>query len=227
MILKKIAILLSQILLLTGCATLQNKAKYELTDGRYKLKIANKKFDCYVENNADSLIINNLSSKISTSLPEKMQVSLPIKQRLIKSSLDVDILTALFKLRPQVKNILPAQINTNFNGNIYFGHRTDVYQIHYKKNPLGISQRHINHFGFSGGVFAGLANTAMNPSTTNNKISTEYDGIILQKGVAGIMAVNKLTIGLSLGFDNILEKNNAWIYQNKPWFGLMLGLNLN
>jgi len=185
---KKIAILLYPILFLTGCATLQNKAKYDLADVTYKLKIEGKKFDYYVENNVDSLIINNLSSKISTSLPEKMQVSLPIKQQLIKSSLDVDILTALFKLRPQVKNILPAQINTNFNGNIHFGHRTDIYQIHYKNNPLGISQRQINHFGFSGGIFAGLANTAINPSTTNNKISTEYDGIILQKGIAGIMA---------------------------------------
>lgn len=225
--LKKIAILLSQILFLASCATLQNKAKYDLADGKYKLKIEGKKFDCYIENNADSIEIYNFSSKISTNLPEKMPINLPIMQQLVKSSLDIDILTALFKLRPEAKNILPAQINTNFNGNIYLGHRTDIYQIHYKKNPLGISQRQINHFGFSGGIFAGLANTAMNPSTTNNKISTEYDGIILQKGIAGIMAVNKLTIGLSLGFDNILEKNNAWIYQSKPWFGLMLGLNLN
>lgn len=227
MTLKKVAILLYPILFLTGCATLQNKAKYDLADGKYKLRIENQKFDCYIENNTDSIKIYNLSSKISTNLPEKMPMSLSIKQQLIKSSLDIDILTALFKLRPPAKNILPAQINTNFNGNIYLGHRTDIYQIHYKKNPLGIYQRQVNHFGFSGGIFAGLANTAMNPSTTNNKISTEYDGIILQKGISGIMAVNKLTIGLSLGFDNILEKNNAWIYQNKPWFGLMLGLNLN
>lgn len=225
--LKKIAILLSQTLLLASCATLQNKAKYDLADGKYKLRIEGKKFDCYIENNADSIEIYNFSSKISTNLPENMPINLPIKQQLVKSSLDIDILTALFKLRPPAKNILPAQINTNFNGNIYLGHRTDVYQIHYKKNPLGIYQRQINHFGFSGGIFAGLANTAMNPSTTNNKISTEYDGIILQKGIAGIMAVNKLTIGLSLGFDDILGKENTWIYQNKPWFGLMLGLNLN
>lgn len=227
MILKKIAFLISQILLLTACATLQNKAKYELADGKYKLKIANKKIDCYVENNDDSLVIYNLASKISTSLPEKIAIDMPIKQHLIKSSLDIDVLTALVKLRPPITNSLPAQLNTNFNGNIYLGHRTDIYQIHYQKNPLGIHQRQINHFGFSGGIFAGLANTAINGSTTNNVVSAEYDGIILQKGFAGIIAVNKLTIGLSLGFDTILEKKNGWIYQNKPWVGLMLGLNLN
>ena len=74
----------------------------------------------------------------------------------------------------------------------------------------------------------GLGNTIITPTTTNNVISSEYDGIILQKGIAGIIAVNKLTVGLSLGSDNLLDVNqNFWIYQNKPWFGLMLGLNLN
>lgn len=169
-----------------------------------------------------------MPGKISTSLPNQLAVYLPTKQRLFKPSLDIDILTALFKVRPQVKNFLPTQLTANFNGNIYVGHRTDIYQIHYKKNPLDIYKRQINHFGFSGGLFLGLGNTAMNSSTTNNLISTEYDGIILQKGIAGIVAVNKLTIGVSIGFDNLLDKNsNTWIYENKPWFGLMLGLNLN
>jgi len=95
-------------------------------------------------------------------------------------------------------------------------------------NPPDIYQRQINHFGFSGGLFLGLGNTALNPSTTDNNISIEYDGLVLQKGIAGIVAVNKLTIGVSLGFDKLLDKNSkTWIYQNKPWFGLMLGLNLN
>ena len=68
----------------------------------------------------------------------------------------------------------------------------------------------------------------MTPSTTNNAFSTEYDGLVLQKGIAGIVAINKLTIGISVGLDNLLGKNNkTWIYENKPWFGLMLGLNIN
>lgn len=215
-------------LFLNSCATLQNNAKYELADGKYKLKIEGKKYDCYVKNSEDSIMIYKLPSKISTSLPNRMIGYLPINQRLIKPSLDIDILTAVFKLRPQIKNILPSQLNANFNGNIYIGHRTDIYQIYYKKNPLDVYQQQINHFGFSSGLFVGFGNTALNPSTTDNNISTEYDGLILQKGVAGIIAVNKLTIGVSIGFDNLLDRNSTtWIYENKPWFGLMLGLNLN
>ena len=214
--------------LLSSCATLQNNAKYELANGEYKLKIGGKKFNCYVENSQESITIYKLPSKISASLPNQMNIYFPDKQRLFKPSLDIDILTALFKVRPQAKNILPSQLNANFNGNIYVGHRTDIYQIHYKKNPLDVYQRQINHFGFSGGLFLGLGNTSMNASTTNNTISSEYDGLVLQKGIAGIIAINKLTIGVSIGFDNLLDNNNKiWIYENKPWFGLMLGLNLN
>jgi len=213
---------------ISSCSTLQNNAKYELADGKYKLKIEGKKYNCYVENNQDSLTVYKLPSKIATNLPNQLAIYIPSKQRLIKSSLDIDILTALFKIRPEAKNVLPTQLNANFNGNIYIGHRTDIYQIHYKRNPLDVYQRQINHFGFSGGIFLGVGNTAMNPSTTDNIISSEYDGIVLQKGMAGVIAVNKLTIGVSIGLDNLLDKNNKfWIYENKPWFGLMLGLNLN
>lgn len=121
------------ILLLNGCATLQNNAKYELADGKYKLNIEGKKYNCYVENSQDSITIYKLPSKISTSLPNQMDVYFSTKQQLIKPSLDIDILTALFEVRPQVKNILPTQLNANFNGSIYIGHRTDIYQIYYKK----------------------------------------------------------------------------------------------
>jgi len=213
---------------ITSCATLQNNAKYELADGKYKLKIEGKKYSCYVENNQDSITIYKLPSKIATNLPDQLSVYIPTKQRLIESSLDIDILTALFKVRPNAQNVLPSQLNANFNGNIYIGHRTDIYQIHYKKNPLDLYKRQINHFGFSSGLFLGLGNTAINPSTTDKAISSEYDGLVLQKGIAGIVAVNKLTIGVGIGFDNLLDKNNKfWIYENKAWFGLMLGLNLN
>ena len=65
----------------------------------------------------------------STNLPNQLNVGFVGKQKLIKPSLDIDILTAIFKVRPQAKNALPTQLNANFNGNIYVGHRTDVYQI--------------------------------------------------------------------------------------------------
>jgi hypothetical protein len=213
-------------LVLTSCTTLQNGAKYDLADGKYRLKTGGQRFNCYVKNTTDSIKIYNYTTKVFTYLtPETYS---PINQRFIKPSFDIDVLTALFKIRPPSLGILPTQLNTNLNGSIYMGHRTDVYHIQYKKNSLDMYQRQINHFGFSSGLFVGLGNTAMTPSTTNNAISVEYDGIILQKGIAAILAINKLTIGLGFGLDTLMDKyKHEWIYQNKPWFGLMFGLNLN
>lgn len=215
-------------LILSGCATLKNNALHDLKDGMYQVRIENKNHDVYLDSEGDSIRINDISSKISSIFPLKTEAYLTLNQKLIKSSLDLDILTALFKIRTEVKNKIYTQLNANFNGNIYLGYRTDIYHIEYLKNPIGKFHRHINHFGFSGGFFLGLGNTAMTPTTTNNLITQEYDGILLQKGVAGIVAINNLTIGLSVGIDTLLDENkNVWLYQNKPWYGLMLGLNLN
>jgi hypothetical protein len=77
------------------------------------------------------------------------------------------------------------------------------------------------------GLFAGIGITAMNPTVTNNQIDQEYDGIVFQKGVAGFVGMRRITLGLSLGFDNLLDANkHLWAYQQKPWIGLMLGINL-
>ncbi|WP_165940196.1 MULTISPECIES: hypothetical protein [Dyadobacter] len=57
---------------------------------------------------------------------------------------------------------------------------------------------------------------------------SEYDGLVWGKGIAGIIGINNFTIGLAIGFDNLLDKNKqVWIYQGKPWLGLAFGLNLN
>jgi hypothetical protein len=49
-----------------------------------------------------------------------------------------------------------------------------------------------------------------------------------EKGIAGIIGINNFTLGLAVGFDNLLDKNKkVWVYQGKPWLGLAFGLNSN
>jgi hypothetical protein len=68
----------------------------------------------------------------------------------------------------------------------------------------------------------------MNPFVTNNNIQSEYDGVVLTKGLAGLVGVGEFTFGASLGFDNLLDKNRKnWIYENKPWVGFSVGFNIN
>lgn len=144
-----------------------------------------------------------------------------------KQTLDIDFLTIPLKYRPTQSGV-PPQLTTNLNGAVYLGFRNDKYQVSYLENPLKKSDRNINHYGFSVGAFSGFGNTAMTPTTTNNYLTTEYDGIVWSKGVSGIIAINNFTLGLAVGFDNLVDKNRPfWIYENKTWFGLAFGLNLN
>lgn len=42
-----------------------------------------------------------------------------------------------------------------------------------------------------------------------------------------MVGINNLTVGLGVGWDYVTDRDkDVWIYQNKAWYGLILGLNL-
>jgi hypothetical protein len=68
----------------------------------------------------------------------------------------------------------------------------------------------------------------MTPWTTNNQMMDEYNGMVLARGLTGMVGINALTVGIGVGWDYLTDRDNdIWIYQNKPWYGLTIGLNLN
>ena len=136
------------------------------------------------------------------------------------------MLTILFKFRPSQKT-LPRQLNANFNGNVFLGYRIDRFHVHFKSTRAGL-QKELRHSGLSIGGFGGLGGASINPSTTNYQTTDEYDGFVLTRGLAIMIAVNQLTIGAGLGWDYLTDRDkNIWIYQNKPWLGMTLSLNIN
>lgn len=146
---------------------------------------------------------------------------------LINYSLDIDFLTIPLKYRPH-SDSLPHQLNTNLNGAFYLGYCLDKYRLRYEKKITKKYERYVDHYGASLGFFTGIGATFMNSTNTNNRISQEYDGIVWSKGIAGIIAIDKVTLGVALGFDTLLDKNNdLWIYKDKAWLGLTFGLNIN
>lgn len=214
---------------ISGCSILKENSFLEQENGKYKVSQNNTKQKSWIQfedtiirvsplqSDADKFIFrfNEISDSGNSSL------------RLIKSSFDIDVITIPFKYRPSVKEF-PNQLNANFSGAIYAGYRNDYFKFHYKKNGLGEKRRKLSHFGFSYGLFTGIGSSAINPWVTLNQISSEYDGFLLMSGVAGLVAVNKITFGVGVGVDHLLDKNRKyWIYHQKPWLGLTVGLNLN
>lgn len=146
-----------------------------------------------------------------------------VKKNLVK----IDFLTIPLKFRPEQDNI-PPQLNANMNGAVFVGFRTSKNLIGYISNPNGSCSLGVNYLGFSAGLFTGLGNAPISPTTTSDILEQEYDGIVWNKGIAGIIAINSLKVGLALGYGSLLDQNHEiWAYQNQPWLGLALSLNLD
>lgn len=230
-------LILLSFILLSSCSVLQKTRKKEFNDGFYTQHVNNKKQKVYIDIVDDTIRIHqtrilNHKRIIDTTavlcfFQKEIKTDFKHTTSFNKASFDIDFFTIPLKYRPN-QNDIPAQLNTTLNGAVYFGFRIDNYILNYIPNPLGKSDRHFNHFGFSFGIFTGLGNTFMSPTNTNNILQQEYDGIVWSKGIAGIFAINNFTVGLAFGFDNLLDKNKKiWNYEGKPWLGLAFGLNLN
>lgn len=226
---------LASLLIFCSCGMLKELPKKEFTTGYYTKRIAGKDNSVYVAVTDTLVSVYNLRKEsnvpaVDTSSRityKQTSTGQPEKAALIKNSLDVDFLTIPLKVRFSQKYV-PAQINANLNGAIYLGYRTDRYNIIYENDPLAKNSRKINHYGFSAGLFTGFGGTFISPTNTANQIEHEYDGIVWSKGFAGIIAIGNFSAGVAIGFDNLLDRNkNIWIYENRGWLGLALGLNLN
>ncbi len=120
------------------------------------------------------------------------------------------------------------QLNSELNGVLYAGYRTDYYTVDYSPALPGKLKQQINHTGFSLGAFSGFGSTFMSPWVTSGAIDSEYDGVVWTAGVAALLATPAINIALGVGIDYLLDGNrNYWIYQNKPWFGFAVGIDLN
>lgn len=145
--------------------------------------------------------------------------------RFYRRTLDVDVLTIPFRIRPSVEGF-PTQLNPNFSAALYLGRRIDSY--HLKPKPQRQSGSFISGFGAGYGGFIGLGSATINPFVTRNTISYEYEGFVLTGGLAGIYDAKKFNLGVAIGSDLLMDQNRAnWLYHKKIWFGVLFGINLN
>ncbi|MBC8156218.1 MAG: hypothetical protein H7Z72_25305 [Bacteroidetes bacterium] len=144
-----------------------------------------------------------------------------------RTEVDIDVFTLPFKIRPAQAQ-LPPQLNSNFNAAVYVGRRIDLYNYRWKSVTPTFDVRRLQSRGFGYGLFAGIGSVSINEFVTRSPIGIEYEGVVLNAGIATIYDARIFNIGLALGVDQLLDRNRQrWIYQQKPWFGVLFGLNLN
>jgi len=224
------------LLILTSCESLKESSKYQFVEGYYKVPVNGKTEKLYVLTGGDTIKAyrsRDISGEKIDTTHAVLFAYLPVRPSNFSSTsftrktLDFDILTILFKYRFPVKGF-PPQLNASFNGALYLGYRTDVYKLSYKTTPMRYVKRSITHYGYSIGVFSGFGTARIDEYDTEGALTYEYDGLVNLTGIAIIAALDKLTAGLTIGVDHLLDKNcTIWINNGKPWIGISLGLNLN
>ncbi|WP_128546426.1 hypothetical protein [Larkinella soli] len=142
------------------------------------------------------------------------------------TSFDTDIITVPFKYRfGQMGQ--SGELITSANAAVYLGFR---YDQGFQRNVFYHRRQRseVRSFSIGTGGFLGVTASQVRPFTTAGRYLDEYEGACLSYGVAAIFGYRAITVGLALGYDYLMDKNRAvWIYQNKPWLGITVGLNLN
>lgn len=232
---KKVIFIPFMAFLLFSCGSVEQLARHNFDSGYYKLKSpSTAPQKVYTEVIDDSLVIYPILGEdkkaidttlyFTGNLAEVQPGSRLFQNTFRKTNLDVDLTTAILKYRPPQKNV-PQQLSANLNAAVYLGFRKDYYHLSTHTSPLLKRRTTIHHIGFDFGPFVGLGITPVNPSVTQDNVLIEYDGVVLEKGIAIYFGVDFLTFGVSLGFDNLLDENHkSWVYNQKPWIGLMLGI---
>ncbi len=203
--------------LYSSCVTPRKHFEY-LDHGTYTVK-NDSLFKVTVVNEGDSSFVQS-QKQVLVSLNSFLNQH---RARTIfrRGSLDVDVFTTPFKYRA-ARGEVPAQLNTTFNGGFYFGYRRDHYIFHTRSNNAN------RKFGYGAGGFFGLGSVFINPTFVQNNINFEYDAFALSYGFAVTGGYGRLNSGIALGFDFLTDMNkNFWIYEYKPWIGVVFGISLN
>jgi hypothetical protein len=225
------------LLLSAGCVSLGKLTRHDFDSGFYKLKVQGAASSrVYAEVSEDSIIVYpvtsdgkkefpNTSTSMSARVSRIKKDNYFYRSSFTNNSLDIDLTSIIFKSRHSMDDV-PNQFSADLDIAVYAGFRKDFYNIVSPAHPFHEDKSFIRQIGFDLGVFAGIGSSPVNPTVTNNKISQEYDAMIFQKGVAGFISINRMSVGLALGFDNLLDKSkSSWIYNQKPYLGLIISVS--
>ena len=235
----KLLIFICAVPAMVSCVGSRTTTDYEIIDGLYTSDIlGGKSQKVYIDNEPDELFVfpvrkYNGNYMIDTlnqsylSFPQTRSYSALESELFRISGFDLDIVAIPFKYRFPTAGV-PPQLNTNLNASVFVGYRTDYYRLRYNLNEINEYERKTNHYGLTFGVFSGFGSSLISPFVTSDQVTIEYDGVVWSNGIAVSVGIDYLNLGVALGFDQLLDQNSKfWIYNRKPYLGLVLGINLN
>jgi len=180
----------------------------------------------YVQSRADSLIFTPYSTQPT---PPTIQYRLQPDHHvlLLDRRLDLDVFTIPVKVRPPRAGV-PVQLNSNFNAALYLGRRFNFYYLSRQSVTPWQQAPRIRATGLGYGGFLGLGSTLITGDVTRQQAGPEYEGLVLHAGLATLYDARIFNVGLAAGLDHLIGPDRRfWIYQHRPWLGLLFSLDLN
>ncbi|GAB3050748.1 hypothetical protein [Spirosoma pulveris] len=142
------------------------------------------------------------------------------------TAVDIDLFTLPFKYRFKTAN-QPGQLEDKLNVGIYVGERYDLGRyrtVYFRHNQ----RSEISTFSVGLGGFLCFAPATITSFSTLGRVQDDYQALGLNYGVNTTFSFSNFSAGLAVGIESITDSNRKlWIYQNKPWLGITVGLNLN
>jgi len=139
-------------------------------------------------------------------------------------------LTIPIKIRPKLTNTsfndsFPQQAESGINVDVAFGWKFNLLNVYNGKNR--VFGQSTNTWSVTPGVFLGLGTTDLSATTTRPVIEFERNAATISTGGFIMFGFNNINIGAAIGFDHATgQDNKLWVYQDKRWYGLILGLDL-
>lgn len=142
------------------------------------------------------------------------------------TALDIDLFTLPFKYRFKRAD-QPAQLDDKLNVGIYVGGRYDLGRyrtVYFRHNQ----RSEISAFSVGLGGFLCFAPATVTSFSTLGRVQDDYQALGLNYGINTTFSFSNFSAGFAVGIETITDRNRTlWIYQNRPWLGITVGLNLN
>ncbi|RTQ53668.1 hypothetical protein EJV47_02725 [Hymenobacter gummosus] len=181
--------------------------------------------ELYVQQHADTLLL--IPRSAPTPRARRYQLRPDHHALLLNRRFDLDVFTIPVKVRPARAGV-PVQLNTTFNAAVYLGRRLDFYYLSQQAVTPWHRAARIRATGLGYGAFLGLGSTAITADVTGRAGGPEYEGFVLHAGAATLYDARSFNVGLAAGLDHLLGPDRrVWIYQHRPWVGILFGLDLN
>jgi hypothetical protein len=143
------------------------------------------------------------------------------------SGLDIDLVTMPLQYHFATDG-LPGQLNDYpLNFHVHIGLLSEIGR--YRTTYFRRNRRsEIQSFSFGIGGLIGLSPMLVNSFNTNGAVPDEYQALGINYGLSSVFSFKSISAGFALGYSKLTDRNDpVWVYNNQPWLGLTLGINLN